>query len=74
MINYQEPNALFMNVTRIASIVFKGNTAVVSPVNTLVEHLQFEKYGEGFIYNTIVSIDQLAQMDPLKPKLGSSLG
>ena len=74
MINYQDPNTLFMNVTRIASIVFKENTAIVSPTNTLIETLQFEKYDGGFIYNTIVPSDQLAQMDPLKPKLGSSSG
>ncbi len=70
--NYQEAKTLFMNVSRIGSVVFKGNSTIVS-ISTaeFIEHLQLEKYENGFLLNTIVPSDQLSLMDPLKPNLGN---
>ncbi len=69
--NYQDAETIFIDVRRIGTIIFSGNSTIASIANAeSIEHLELQKYENGFLYNTLVPADQLAQMDPLKPTFG----
>jgi hypothetical protein len=33
----------------------------------VIQHIQLQKFGDGFVYNTLFPEDQLSQIDPLNP-------
>jgi hypothetical protein len=64
----QMPNEIFVNVTRLGSVIFNGNTTVISQTNAgFIDHVLLEKYKDGFLYNTIIPEDQVDQINELIP-------
>lgn len=71
----EEPETIFISVRRQGWIILNNNSTTVylaSPEPILqiqLEKYEDKKYGGGFLYNTIIPEDELAQLDPLMPQL-----
>ena len=67
---FGEPETIFITVTRLGWVMLTGNSteAVVLSEPEVVAEVQLEKYRDGFLYNNLISEDQLSQLDdPLYP-------
>jgi hypothetical protein len=57
-----------LSLSRLGEVIFTGNSTVVSKADAgLIEQIDLKKYGNGFLYNTIIPDYMLALMDPLHP-------
>jgi hypothetical protein len=64
----REAETLSITVYRIGWVTFSGNsTAVTLADNEVVDQIQLEKFGDGWLYNTLVPEDELAEIDLLHP-------
>ena len=68
----REAETLFITVRRIGWITFSANSTVVTLAdNEIVVQIQLDKLGEAkFLYNNLISEEELANMDlmfPIKP-------
>jgi len=65
----REAETVSITVYRIGAVVFTDNSTVVTTANNeIVEQVQLEKYGEeGWLYNNLVSDDELATVDLFHP-------
>jgi hypothetical protein len=67
-INYGEPETIYINVSRLGSVIFSGNSTLVSlSTAEFLGQIQLEKYKDGFLFNKLLSEDELSQIDPLYP-------
>lgn len=69
-----EPNTITVSVRRIGLITMKGtavSTSLVANSESTVQ-VQLEKFGDGFLYNNIVSQDKLSQIDLYNPPIPDS--
>jgi hypothetical protein len=75
-INSGEPEAVYMNVSRLGSVIFSGNSTLVTlSTAEFLGQIQLEKYKDGFLYNKIFSEDTLSQIDdPLHPEYRNTTG
>jgi len=66
---FGEPETIFISVNRLGWITIKGNSTetVVLGEPEVVAEAQLEKFGDGFLYNTIIPEDELSQIDLLNP-------
>jgi hypothetical protein len=66
-----QPNAVTISITRLGLIAMKGTTMSIfkptslTPTDTV--QLKLQKLGDGFVYNALVSQEQIAKMDPFQP-------
>ena len=64
----READTLYLTIRRIGWVTFAGNSTEVTLANNeLVDQIQLEKFGDGFLYNTLVPEDELATVDLLHP-------
>jgi hypothetical protein len=65
-----EPETIYMNVSRLGSVIFSGNTTLVTlSTAEFLGQIQLVKYKDGFLYNRMFSEDELSQIeDPLHPE------
>ena len=64
----REAGAIFIDVRRIGFVTFNGNSTVVTlSDNGIIQHIELKKFGDGFLYNTLLPEDQLLQIDLLNP-------
>jgi hypothetical protein len=64
----REAETLSITVYRIGWVTFSGNsTAVTLSNNEIVDQIKLEKFGDGWLYNTLVPEDELAEIDLLHP-------
>lgn len=68
--NAGEPETIYINVSRLGSVIFDGNSTLVSlSTAEFLGQIQLVKYKDGFLYNRIFSEDELSQIkDPLNPE------
>ena len=65
---FGEPETLFLDISRIGSITFNGNSTIASLSKTgPITHIQLQRFGNGFLYNTIISENDLAQINLVQP-------
>ena len=65
---FGEPETIFMNIRRQGWITFNGSSRLPTLASDEeVTKLQFEKYGKGFLHNTVIPEDKLSQIDPFDP-------
>ena len=58
----------FVDIRKTALVTFNGNSTLVTLTeNEFIQHLELQKYGDGFLYNGLFSEDQLAQIDLFHP-------
>lgn len=64
-----EPKTLSITVKRLGWFIVNGDSseAVVLSEPQVVEEVQLEKFGNGFLHNTVIPEKELSQLDPLKP-------
>jgi hypothetical protein len=63
----REAETLFITVHRIGWVTFTGNSTIVTLANNeIVDQIQLEKFGDGFLYNNLVPEDELATIDLLR--------
>jgi hypothetical protein len=59
---------LYITILRIGWVTFSGNSTEVTLANNeIVDQTQLEKFGDGFLYNTLVPEDGLSTIDLLRP-------
>ena len=59
---------LTMTVYRVGWVALSGNSTIVHFANNeIVDQIQLQKYHEGWIYNALVSEEELSEIDLLKP-------
>lgn len=64
----REAETLSITVYRLGWATFTGNsTLFTSANNEIVDHIQLEKFGDGWLYNTLVPEDELSTTDLLQP-------
>jgi hypothetical protein len=64
----READTLYLTIRRIGWVTFTGNsTEVMLANNELVDQIQLEKFGDGFLYNTLVPEEELSTIDLLHP-------
>jgi len=66
--NFGEPEMITISVRRLGWITFNGDSIVVTLANgEEIASVQLEKFGNGFLYNNLLSEDQLSKIDLLNP-------
>jgi hypothetical protein len=64
----REAETLSITIYRIGWVTFTGNSTVVTLANNeLVDQIQLEKFGDGWLYNNLVPEDELSTIDLLDP-------
>ena len=64
----REAKTLFITVSRLGWATFTNNsTAFTSTNNKIVDQIQLEKFGDGWLYNTLVPKEDLSKIDLLHP-------
>jgi hypothetical protein len=67
---FGEPETLFLDISRIGSITFNGNSTIVSLSKTNpITHIQLQRFGNGFLCNTIITDNDLTQIDLFRPPI-----
>ena len=66
---FEEPESIFVSVNLLGWIALRGNSTdtVVLEEAEVVTEVQLEKFGDGFLYNTLIPEDDLSDFDPLNP-------
>jgi len=69
--DFGEPETVFVRVSRLGLVVLKDGSSevVVLSEPEVVAEAQLEKFGDGFLYNTIIPEDQLSEIDLLNPPI-----
>jgi hypothetical protein len=67
--SFEEPETIFANVSLLGWVALRGNSTdiVVLEEPEVVAEVQLEKFGDGFLYNTLIPEDDLSDFDPLNP-------
>ena|GEM_PF-7047077 len=67
--DFGEPDTVFVRVSRLGLVTLKDGSSEVSVLSEpeVVAEAQLEKFGDGFLYNTVIAEDQLAEIDPFDP-------
>jgi len=64
----REAETLSITIYRIGWVTFTGNSTVVTLANNeIVDQIQLEKFGDGWLYNNLVPEDELSTIDLLDP-------
>ena len=64
----REAETLSITVYRLGWATFTGNSTIFTSANKeLVDQIQLEKFGDGWLYNTLVPEEELAEIDLLHP-------
>jgi hypothetical protein len=64
----RKAKTLYLSIHRMGWVTFAGNSTEVTLANNeVVDQIQLEKFGDGFLYNTLVPEDELATVDLLRP-------
>jgi hypothetical protein len=66
---FGEPETMSVQVSLLGWISLRGNSTdtVILEEPDVVAEVQLEKFGDGFLYNTILPEDELSELDPLNP-------
>jgi len=67
--DFGEPETVFVRVSRLGLVTLKdgsGEVVVLSEPEVVAE-AQLEKFGDGFLYNTIIPEDELSEVDLFNP-------
>jgi hypothetical protein len=66
---FGEPETMSVQVSLLGWIALRGNSTntVILEEPDVVAEVQLERFGDGFLYNTIIPEDELSELDPLNP-------
>ena len=64
----REAEKLFITIYRLGWVTYTGNSTTVTFLdNEVVDHIQLEKFADGWLYNDIISEEELLTIDLLNP-------
>ena len=64
----REAEELFVTVYRLGWATFTDNSTIFTSANNeILEQIQLEKFGDGWLYNTLVPEDELSTINLLQP-------
>ena len=63
---FGEPETMFVSVSLLGWIALRGNSTdtIILGEPEVVAEAQLEKFGDGFLYNTLIPEDELSEFDP----------
>jgi hypothetical protein len=66
---FGDPETIFISVNLLGWITINGDSreTIVLSEPEVVAEAQLEKFGDGFLYNTIIPEDELSDIDPINP-------
>jgi hypothetical protein len=66
---FGEPETVFVRVSRLGLVTLKDGSSEVAVLSEpeVVAEAQLKKFGDGFLYNSIIPEDQLAEIDLFDP-------
>jgi len=64
--SFEEPETIFASVSLLGWVALRGNSTdtVVLGEPEVVAEVQLEKFGDGFLYNTLIPEEELSEFDP----------
>ena len=64
-----EPNTITVSIYRVGWAAANGSSFSLfyDECSEAIEEVQLEKFGDGFLYNTVVPQNQISQMDLFSP-------
>ncbi|PVX25595.1 MAG: hypothetical protein CW691_04140 [Candidatus Bathyarchaeum sp.] len=66
----REAETLFLSIRRVGWVTFTSNSTIVTLANNeVVEQIQLEKFGEGFLYNDLFAEEELSTIDLTCPPI-----
>ncbi|HDQ06420.1 MAG TPA: hypothetical protein ENN36_06845 [Candidatus Bathyarchaeota archaeon] len=76
--SFGEPETMYLSVSLLGWIALRGNSTdtIILEEPKVVADAQMEKFGDGFLYNTLIPEDEISNLDPLNPygKLFEQMG
>lgn len=64
---------LYINIRRLGYITFNDtSTVAILSDNAVIQHIELKKYGDGFLYNTVLTQGQLSKINLVNPCIGSN--
>lgn len=68
--NIQNAHTVYVDISRIGYITMDANSTTATPANTsIIQHVELTPYNGGFLYNTLIPQDQLAQTNLEAPTI-----
>jgi hypothetical protein len=65
-----QPNTISVSVRRLGWLTYTGNSAQTTfAADDVIAQVQLERFGNGFLYNTVVPEDSLSQIDFFSPPI-----
>jgi hypothetical protein len=72
VLNIENAQTVYIDVRRLGSVTFNGNSSVITLANgEVLQHIELQKFREGFLYNNYFPADQMSQIDPNAPPVGN---
>jgi hypothetical protein len=67
--DFGDPGTVSVRVSRLGLLTLKDGVSEVEVLSEpeVVAEVQLEKFGDGFLYNTVIAEDKLAEIDPFDP-------
>ena len=66
--NSEETDKIYMDIRRLGAITIKGSSFSANLANDeMIQHLQLDKFGSGFLYNSLVPPERLSNETLLTP-------
>jgi hypothetical protein len=67
--DFGDPWTVSVRVSRLGLVTLKDGISEVEVLSEpeIVAEVQLEKFGDGFLYNTVIAEDQIAEIDPFDP-------
>ncbi|MFB3889056.1 MAG: hypothetical protein ACE14S_06155 [Candidatus Bathyarchaeia archaeon] len=59
----KEADTIYITVRRLGWVTFSGNLTVVTRSYETLARIQLDRYGNGFLYNAIIPMDKLSEID-----------
>ena len=64
-----KPDSITLTVRREGWLIFKNNSTTVYLADSkIIEQVELQRYGDGFIYNKLFSEEQLSKINPVMPQ------
>jgi hypothetical protein len=68
VLEFKNAEKVYIDVSRLSSTTFKMNSTITeSSSNAVLQHIELKRFGDGFLYNSLVPEEQLSHINLLGP-------
>ncbi len=65
-LNLENANVLYLDVRQLGYVTYTKNSTTITALNNgVIKHFELTKYGDGFLYNTVLSQNELSKQTNL---------